>query len=285
MALGSLVQAGTSSTSLKKIIQSQLATVEQVAHLTEASWMRASAFPEVCPREEVLCQIHKIERKREISADLAIIFEHGKALHSQLQNSLLPALGVLLGHWSCLRCGAHYGRKTDGPTGRAVVDSWAVARPESCLKCEGSVFQYHECYFADEEFRIGGHPDGFLRILGLPGLGILEAKSISQRGAWEIRNVPNLSHVIQAHIYMWLCELHWAKVLYWDKGAHGVSALVEHTIERDEETIDRIKAVLRELWHGIKTGNLPERVCATADAPRACSCVVAKPCFPEEPTP
>lgn len=283
MALGSLVQAGTSSTSLKKIIQAQFATVESVAHMTETSWMRASSFPEICPREEILCQIHKVERKREISADLAMIFEHGKALHNQLQNSVLPALGVLLGHWSCVRCGAHYGRKPGAATLHEPVEDWAVARPESCSKCEGRNFVYHECYFANEEYRIEGHPDGFLRIQGLPGLGILEAKSISQKGAWEVRNVPNLNHVIQAHIYMWLADLHWAKVLYWDKGSHGISALVEHTIERDEETIDRIKSVLRSLWEGMKSGILPERVCASIEAPRACACAVAKPCFPEQP--
>jgi hypothetical protein len=274
MALGSLVQAAASSTSLKKIIQAQLASVEDVAFLTAESWVRASSFPEICPREEVLCSIQKVGRKREVSADLALIFEHGKALHNQLQNSVLPAISLLLGNWSCLRCGAHCGRKTDEP-----VEQWAVPRPERCTHCEGTQFHYHECRLESREYQIQGHPDGFLRIPGLPGLGILEAKSISSKGAWEVRNVPNLNHVIQAHIYMWLAGLQWAKVLYWDKGSHGLNALVEHTIECDDETVDRIKTTLRELWAGIRTGSLPERVCADADAPRARSCAVRKPCF------
>ncbi len=277
MALGSLVQAGTGQTSLKKILQGNMASVETVAFLTAESWVRASSFPDLCPREEVLCSIRKVERKREISSDLALILEHGKALHHQLQNSILPSVGMLYGEWSCLRCGLRHGKKPEGPD-RHAVTTWAIVRPERC-SCGSSRFQYYETLFESLEYKIQGHPDGFLYIHGMPGLGILEAKSISQRGAWEVRNTANLSHVIQAHIYMWLSDLKWAKVVYWDKGSPGMSALLEHTIEREDDVLDRIKKTLSELWAGIKTGRLPDRICQRPDAPRACKCVVQAPCF------
>lgn len=278
MALGNLVAQAVSSTSLKKILQTRYATVEEVAPLTAESWMRGSKFPEICPREEVLVSIEKLTRKREISPDFYLVLEIGKALHHQLQNAILPGAGVLLGEWECGRCGMHYGVKKHG----VKIEQYAVKRPDQCSRCEqtDAGFRFHEYTVTSEEFRISGHPDGCLSIPGLNGLGLLEAKSISAKGAWEIRNVPKLDHVIQSHIYMWLTGLTWTKIVYWDKATFGMGGLIEHTVERDDETIERIKATLTELWKGIETGIPPAyRMCANAEAPRAKDCVVCKPCF------
>lgn len=277
MALGALVSAAVSSTSLKKILQTRYETVEEQPWLTVDSRMRGSRFPEICPREEVLISEARLVRKREISSDFYLTLETGKALHHQLQNAILPDAGLLLGEWECARCGKHFGiKKRDVP-----IEKYAVRRPERCDRCEDShEFRFHEYSFSNEEYRIDGHPDGILSIPGMTGLGLLEAKSISAKGAWEIRNVPKLDHALQTHIYLWFTGLTWAKILYWDKGTFGMNALIEHTIERDEETIDRIKFALRELWEGIATGVPPAvRVCAAVDAPRAKGCLVSKKCF------
>lgn len=271
-----LVRNAASSTSLKKIIAEFMEEVEQVPWLESESWLRASGLSEICPREEVLCSLDKVPRQKKISSDLKMIFEHGKALHNQLQNSVLPQIGVILGSWSCTECGQRFGTKTDGP-----VDSWAVKRPDRC-SCSSTSFLYHEVFYGNKEYRIGGHPDGFLSIAGLEGLGILEAKSISPNGAWEIKNVPKLEHAIQAQIYMWLTGLTWTKILYWDKGTNGMNALTEHTMERDEETIETIKGLVREIQEGMAGGPLPERICVSKEAPRACTCAVAGPCFAKE---
>lgn len=278
----SLVRTVASSTSLKKILSARLASVENVPWMHPESWLRASGLSELCPREEALCAAGKVERNREIESDLQVIFEHGKALHNQLQNSVLPSLGLILGTWSCTQCGALYGKQTDGP-----VDSWAVLRPDKCTspECSGTSFIYHEASYSDVELRIGGHPDGFLLIAGLNGLGILEAKSISPNGAWEVKNVPKLEHAIQAQIYMWLTGLTWTKILYWDKGTNGIAAFTEHTMERDEDTIADIKRTIREIHEGVAGGPLPERICLAADAPRACKCVVVETCFARENAP
>lgn len=275
MALGALVEAIASSTSIRKVLAAQLATVEEMAFLTSESWMRGSRMPEICTREEVLISAAKLVRPREIDSNAQLNFEIGKALHHQLQEVLLPSIGVLLGEWECTQCGAHYGVKKPWQK----VGEYAVRRPEQC-RCENNTFRFHEYSFFDAEYRITGHPDGILTIPGLPGLGILEAKSISEKGAWEITNVPKLDHVIQAHIYMWFTGLQWAKILYWDKSVYGLAGLVEHTVDRNEETIDAIKATLVELWAGVASGIAPtSRVCAGPDAPRAKKCLVNGPCF------
>jgi len=282
MALGALAEIITSanSGSLKALIRESYATVEEVSWLTVDSMVRGSKFPEICPREEVLISVNELVRKREISADLFLILEAGKALHYQLQNSILPRLGVLLGEWQCEGCGTKYGQKDEEAL---KVDQYAIKCPYQCEQCGSSDFKFNEYSFVNKEYRITGHPDGFLAIQGIEGLGVLEAKSISERGGWEVRNVPRLDHAVQAHIYMWMTDLKWAKVLYWDKAAVGESSLIEHTLERDEDTISEIKKTLMDLWEGIRTKKAPRyRICAGSDAPRAEKCAVGKECFSEE---
>lgn len=276
MGLGNLVAQAVSSTSLKKILQDRYNLVEEAPWLTVDSRVRGSKFPEICPREEVLIAKDKLIRKRTIDPDFFLVLEIGKALHHQLQNSILPGAGVLFGEWECTRCGKHFGvKKPNTP-----ADQYAVRRPDKCDRCENLSFQFHEYHFVNDEFRIDGHADGMLSIPGMNGLGIIEGKSISAKGAWQIRNVPQLDHVIQTHIYLWLSGLQWAKIVYWDKATFGMAGLVEHTIERDEETIERIKQSLRDLWSGLASGVPPlTRVCANAEAPRAKNCLVCKPCF------
>jgi len=276
MGLGNLVAQAVSSTSLKKILQDRYLTVEEYPWLTSESRVRGSKFPEICPREEVLIAKEKLVRKREITPDFFLALEAGKALHHQVQNSMLPGAGVLFGEWECTRCGKHVGVKKNG----VPADQYAVKRPERCDRCENEFFRFHEYHFTNDEYRIDGHSDGMLSIAGLNGLGIFELKSISAKGAWQIRNVPQMDHVVQTHIYLWLSGLNWAKIVYWDKATFGMAGIIEHTVERDEETIERIKNTLRALWSGIESGIPPlTRICANDEAPRAKNCLVCKPCF------
>ncbi len=281
MGLGALVQAAAASSSIKEILKSTFTRVEHAAQLTVDSWMRASKFPEICPREEVLVSIGKVPRQREITVDDAVTLETGKALHHLLQNSMLPEAGILLGEWSCRRCGKHFGVKRSS----LRIDQYAVKRPSICDRCENDVFEFHEYTFYNTEFRIEGHMDGILSLPGMNGLGILEGKSIAPKGGWEVRSVPKLDHVVQSHIYMWFTGLQWSKILYWDKGTYGLGAFVEHTVERCEDTITEVKKTLRSLWDGLRTGLPPtQRICANPEAPRACKCPVVVPCFTTEAT-
>lgn len=278
MALGSLVSKNSGSGSLKRIIRAELRREGDIPYLTKDGYLRASAFAELCPREEVLCSSRKIVRKEAIDGDAAFNFMYGEAIHWAGQNRLFSSLDLIVGKWSCLRCATSYGGCKPGePLERGLVH-----RPSKCTGCgtkDMKDFQYHEQHFTDQMYRIGGHPDGFLQVPGLAGIGIIEMKSISFNGAFQIKHVPNFGHAIQSQIYMWLTGLKWAKICYFDKGTYGLSGFIEHHVERDEETISKIKETVRSIWHGIETGELPVRICTTNDCPRAKTCVVAGPCF------
>jgi hypothetical protein len=165
-----------------------------------------------------------------------------------------------------------------------------VLRPSSCEtpNCPGKAtldktdFLYVELFHRNEEYRTQGHPDGYLQIPGLPGLGILEVKSISSRSSYEVKHIPSMNHVVQLQTYFWLTGLQWGKILYWDKGAPGMSALMEHHVVRDEEIIANLQGMVRSIRVGMQQGGpLPARLCATATCPRAKSCGVVAKCFEE----
>lgn len=278
MAFGKVLAAASTQGALKTLLKKGLATETPVPYLTPDSYIRVSSFSRMCPREEIICAKEKLEREDSIEPDLQLIFAHGHALHWALQNILLPKVDALYGTWSCNTCGTLHGEDQPGKPWQECI----VLRPTKCKGCgkEDSYhveFTYVERTFRNEDYRIQGHPDGFLVVPGMPGMGILEAKSIG--AAYKIKNAPQIDHVIQAQCYMWLTGLKWAKIFYWEKGGKGMDALTEHTIEKDEETISEIKKTLLQTWSALKTGILPDRICDNSTCPRAKSCPVAKQCF------
>jgi hypothetical protein len=250
-------------------------------------WLRVSGLSFLCAREEILCARYDLPRKDEISADLSVIFEHGHSLHWGLQNRILPRMGVLLGMWRCACCGyVHGGREGAWEYGTFTAQEFAsrqVMRPERCSKCKTPLSD-ENCLFIEQTFtheghKLSGHSDGFLKIPGLDGLGILEAKSINPKGASEMRMCPKLDHVIQAHCYMWLTGLRWAKILYWDKAGGGLRSFVEHTIEYDEGTVEQVEGLLRTIREGLSSKELPDRICEVRTCVRAKACGAADYCF------
>lgn len=287
MSLGSLVQETIKTSTLKDLIRKNFKESRAILPLREEddAYVRASSLAHLCPREEVLCNLlnvtNRMDRK---NADSMLTLMHGVALHWALQNKILPTLGdILVGQWSCLNCGTVYG----DPGGGKSLSSSLVPRPKVCsnknMHCNSTDFQYLELHFKNPEYRIGGHPDGFLKMDGMPGLGILEAKSVSSENALKVINMPFFDHVVQAHIYMWLTRTEWATFLYWDKGERGLTnSIIEHTIYKDEELIEKIKDDLKSIWEGIKTKTLPERnpkICEEETCTRAKKCVVSSICF------
>lgn len=283
MAIRKILELASNTGSLKEWIEKRLGSERDVPPLDPDGYIRVSSFAKMCPREEVICARDGITRSDEVEPSLQLIFDHGTALHWALQNLVLPQLDVLLGEWRCNTCSWSTG-KVD--FSRDISET-AVSRPTKCPNCDGEpgrepgtrayAFTYIEQHLHNDDFRIKGHPDGFLNVPGLPGLGILEAKSIGQ--AWKVKTAPQVDHVIQAHCYMWLANLKWAKIFYWEKGGRGLNALIEHHIDRDEDTIVGIKLALNSIWDGIRTGDLPERICSSYDCNRAGDCAVSRRCF------
>jgi hypothetical protein len=265
-----------SSDLLVELITEQFKSKREVPPLKLGDYMRVSSFAALCPREEVLRSLHSITKSDEVEPDLNLIFAHGSGLHYTLQNNVLPVLDVLYGQWTCLGCGFVYGADKTKPFVEAICK-----RPVKCEKCGSLEFLFKENFFTDEQYHLTGHPDGFLKLPQYEGMGVLEAKSISPRGAWEVKSCPKMDHVIQSQIYCWMTGFKWSQILYWDKGTNGTAGLIEHHVERDDETIEQVLETVKSIWSGIGSKSLPDRVCATNDCPRAEVCPVRDRCFSE----
>lgn len=268
---------------LKAFLKANLRERRVKLPLAPGGYLRASGLAELCPREEVLSGLLGIEREGTHGAGDLLTFDHGHGLHWALQNHVLPAVGVLYGTWICLECGARAGRVPEGATIRvedgvppSPLARFLVTRPAVC-RCGSEEFHYRELRFVAPEYGTGGHPDGFIMLPSRDSLGVIEAKSTAL--PWEVRDAPNFTHVIQLQVYFWFTGLTWGKILYWNKAGTGLDALIEHTIERDDATIDNVKAMLREVWGALEGGPVPKAVCQSPEAPRAKRCPVAVPCF------
>lgn len=286
MGLGSLVAKVSTDHSLSEMVKKHFIRERVKKPITEEEYIRASGFAYMCAREEVICVMENITRDDDVNSDTLITFGHGTALHNFLQSYMLPQLGVIRGAWKCIQCGHEVGIVPDGKPPLKYV----VERPEKCAKCKAPALDktddpnliFREQFFFDEQTRVGGHNDGFLILPGRPGVGILEAKSISAKGATEVRHTPKIEHVIQAQIYMWLTGCQWAVILYWNKGQYGVKCLIDHVIERDPDTLKKIKATANSIWRGVEKKKLPKRICGNASCARARECAVRGICFKEE---
>jgi hypothetical protein len=273
--------------SLVKLINKKFVRNRLVLPPTGDSFVRASSLPSLCSREEVLAGRLKIERVDAVDVDLSLTFAQGSGMHWVFQNEVFPALGnVLVGQWMCKVCGV--------VTGGLGTKEGNIPMPKKCSSCEelGNIqilaedesrFEYLEQAFVNQEHRFTGHNDGFLRLPEFPHLGdgVFELKSISQFRAKKIKDVPDVGHAVQAQSYMWLTNTKWCLILYWDKGTYR-DCLTEHYVERDEDCIEQIKAELDSIWNGIKTGELPQRLCTSPDCNRAEECGLVEPCFEHE---
>lgn len=279
MGLGSVLQEATGCGSLLQLIERDFVQREKKPPLTAKSYLRASGIPMLCAREEVICATKKVERDNDVDAALNLTFLHGTALHWAVQNKLFGPMGVLYGTWRCDKCGSLHG---DAKAARSADDfQWAVPMPKVCRvqKCGSKEFTYVEPEFVDHDLRLTGHTDGFLVLPGLPGMGILEVKSVGPRYAREVKIAPQIGHIVQAHVYMMFTGFRWARILYWLKAESGMSMLGEHHIDRDEEIIHRVQDLVRSIWSGMESGQLPDRICANATCARAKACSVAEQCF------
>jgi len=294
MSLGDLVKKAVPTTSIKSMISKKFIEDRPLPplRLEDDAYVRSSGLGYLCAREEIICNALNIDHRRnKFTSDSMLTLVHGTALHWAIQNKILPELNILLGQWSCLECGLKHGL----PTGTQALEDFLIKRPAKCnnTKCNSTEFQYCELHFKDPDYRIGGHPDGFLKMDGLEGLGLLEVKSVNQENAIKALAGPFEEHIIQAHVYMWLTRVNWTKFIYWDKAGRGVSSIIEHTVNKDQKIIDEIKLFLKSLWDGIETKQLPTKpflldqknenkakikVIDASNCPKAKKCIVSDIC-------
>jgi hypothetical protein len=102
---------------------------------------------------------------------LQSIFDEGHYIHAKWQN-WFQEMGVLHGKFRCLSC---------------LEITWGTS-PAECSKCGWKTLEYAEVTLIDEELRIAGHTDGWIKGIGDDCL--IEIKSI---GPGTIRSeAPNL---------------------------------------------------------------------------------------------
>jgi hypothetical protein len=194
----------------------------------------------------------------------------------------------ILGRWLCGCCGFFHGgqAKWELPLPENFHELQRF-RPHRCPRCETLLNDqntlYREQEFVDKGSRLAGHPDGFLRHESLPGLGILEAKSINPRGEWQVRGCPKLDHVVQNQTYQMLTGCRWGLILYWSKDGSGMGSIIPHIVEYDNDHVEAIQALVGDIWTGVANPEkpLPGRICEHSEAKRAELCSVTEPCFSE----
>ena len=290
MGFGKLVAEATgkkeaedaSPSGLKDLILERYGRSEDVPPPSlDRFYYRASGLAYLCPRLEVLRFQHQVTAKVRKPPEEIANYDVGTGMHHVMQNLILPKVGVIRGAWRCLACSHLYGGLNPGET--RPVHEVAIPRPDVC-RCGSKDFLYEEYHLKDVGVGTGGHMDGLLVLPGHEGVGLFELKSISQSGAKNIRNVPQIEHVIQANVYMWLAGLKWARILYWVKGVYSLDKnLIEHHLDPDPEVVVRVKEQLASIRVGMRTGKLPDRVCAHRACSQAQDCPVLNQCFGDPP--
>lgn len=251
----------------------------------EDDWIRISSIGSLCPREEVLVAKHHLLREETISGDQGINFALGHAVHWLMQNRAVGMTGALVGCWRCTWCGDIYGGKAKG----------LVPMPQSCIRCGAiagdaprvngrpdssrpNAFLYVEEFVGNEEYRIGGHPDGYLATD--TDVRLLEFKSANDNNFRKYKESPDFVHVIQAQCYMWLTGLQKAKIVYFNKNGGKDNWIREHDLNYDPEVTERVQQAVKEIRAGIAGGPAPARtICMDYNCSRAIGCKARDYCF------
>lgn len=278
--------------SLVDLIKSSMAERSISPPIYEDTWIRVSSIGTLCEREEVLCSINNVERERVVSADSAVNFAHGHAVHWMFQSKILADLGVLIGAWRCTYCGTQYGSR------KTIM----VPRPKRCYRCgataggagridnrptesDDQAFVYVEEWVGNFEYKIGGQPDGQMLLDWTPeyklsDITLLEFKSCNDNSFKLVDTAPDFVHVIQGNVYMWLTGYRKLKIVYFNKSDRGTDGIREYDLDYDEECMERILAAVKTVRDGIATRIVPPRtVCGEYSCSRAYRCKVRNICF------
>lgn len=132
---------------------------------------------------------------------LQSIFDEGHYIHAKWQN-WFQEMGVLHGKFKCLSCN-HI--------------TWGTS-PKKCESCDWAILEYAEVTLVDENLRIAGHTDGWIKGIGDdclieiksigPGTIRAEAPNLMMDAdgdfmkAWGSVRKPFGSHILQGQVYL-----------------------------------------------------------------------------------
>jgi len=132
---------------------------------------------------------------------LQSIFDEGHAIHAKWQN-WFQEMGVLHGRFTCTSC----------------LFSLFGTGPVKCPQCDKNTMEYREVTLIDNDLRIAGHTDGWIKGIGNdtlieiksigPGTIRNEAPSLMQESngdfmkAWGLVRKPFGPHILQGQVYL-----------------------------------------------------------------------------------
>lgn len=201
------------------------------------------------------------QKKEKPNLRLQSIFDEGHFIHAKWQ-TWFHEMGNLYGRFQCKHCG------------HSIIGT----SPKQCTECEGTHLEYKEVTLVDEELRIAGHTDGWIKGIGADTL--IEIKSI---GAGTLRyEAPELlydadgdifkafnnikrpfrSHLLQGQMYLELAHRMYGEeapkeiVFIYENKAD--QAYKEFAVKADYEIVDRIFFKAEKVVKAIKDGKMPE---------------------------
>jgi len=242
--------------------------LESLAHSREVpppkhdTWFSASRVPTMCPKALVLTARMGLPMADNTDARARWSMDRGSALHAMFQSYWLGPTGWLLGGWACRACSKLHGGV--GEDRWSIVLENAVPLPERCDRC-GAVprrqepWQFVEPYAADNELRVRGRTDGFLRMPSR-GFEVMDLKFTARLDL--IRVAPKADHVAQLHWYLGASSLKTGRIVYVDPGAKSVEeAMVEHPVAFDARLMHQEKEKVRATREALSDERRPVPAC------------------------
>lgn len=232
-----------------------------------------------CARKFALIERHEDQRPpQSLSLNDACTYAQGEAIHDVLRERMrMGAPDKVWGKWTC-KC---------GQTLHKTPSLFIEVRGDTCKVCKGPVDVYTEVSFFNEEYKIVGNPDLILYLREEDAFIPVELKSISHEQFKElVRPIPD--HVLQVLFYWKLMKEAGLKVgdrisiIYQTKGYVFVGASYKEFVINAAEEERRLVPYIEEavaLRTAREGGELPKRICVSADASEAKKCHMCQICF------
>lgn len=225
-------------------------TVLHPSEIIKKDWCKRSSF--------FLLNGHtKIAEKP--SLQLQSIFDEGHAIHAKWQR-YFQEMGVLYGKFTCVACDF------------TMFD----IGPIECPSCKKQTMEYREVTLVDNDLRIAGHTDGWIKGIGNDTL--IEIKSIGPgtirsespglmmdaggdfMKAWQNVNRPFSSHIMQGQVYLELMKRMGNKVdeivfLYELKANQSYK---EFSVKADYELVRHVFDGAKVVVDAVEAGVAPE---------------------------
>ena len=192
---------------------------------------------------------------------LQSIFDEGHAIHHKWQ-TWFREMDVLFGEWKCMVC-------------KEITEGISIAQ---CEHCGSMILEYGEVTLKDEELRIEGHTDGWIR--GIDDDCLIEIKSIGAgtlrfeapdilydadgdvTKAWKNIRRPFRGHLLQGQMYLEL-----AKRMFGEDAPNEIVFLYElkadqdykeFTIKADYDVVRRIFTAAEKINEAVSEKKMPK---------------------------